>query len=49
VKLGKHISEILALPAAEFYGWHAFFSITPEDRTPLEDKLRAVFGKPKDG
>lgn len=48
IKLGKSLTEIKALPAAEFYQWHAFFSIKPDDLISVEDKLRTIFGKPKD-
>lgn len=50
LELGKSLAEIKALPAAEFFQWHAYFSLTPEDLNPppsVEDQLRAIFGKPK--
>lgn len=48
IKLGKSLAEIKMLSAAEFYQWHAFLSLKPDDHVSVEDKLRAIFGKPKD-
>lgn len=47
MKLGKTLGEIKAIPLAEFYQWHAFCSLKPQDFMSVEDQLRAVFGKPK--
>lgn len=46
-KLGKTLGEILSIPADEFYLWAAFYSMTPDDFVPVEDKLRKIFGRPK--
>ncbi|HEY3679035.1 MAG TPA: hypothetical protein VGL45_09965 [Bradyrhizobium sp.] len=46
-KLSKTLGEILALPAHEYYLWNAFYSLTPDDHVSVEDKLRKIFGRPK--
>lgn len=47
-ELGKTLDEMKKLPVEEFHLWRAYFSITPDDMISVEDKLRGIFGKPKD-